>query len=215
MAAREEEQEEKKEKAKFGRAQAGKTEAKEKPKARLQQKIDVKKTGKEKEHFRGIVRIVGKDLKGHVTVKNALRQVPGIGHNLAASLIRGVMKNADFASDELVGNLSDEQLSQFEVVIKDPQKFGVPAYLLNRPLDPETGKPVHRVMAELTFSVRQDINKEKDLRSYRGWRHQMGQKVRGQRTRSTGRTGMSVGVLKKAAAKKGAVPAEGAKEEKK
>lgn len=205
MAVREE-KDDKKEKAKFGRAQ-GKAEAKEKPKGKPQAKVEFKKTGKEKEQFRGIVRIVGKDLKGHVPVKHALRQVPGIGHNLAASLVKGVLKTADFTADEIVGNLSDEQLSQFEVVIKDPQKFNVPTYLLNRPMDPETGKPLHRVMAELTYSVRQDINKQKELRTYRGWRHQMGQKVRGQRTRSTGRTGMSVGVLKKTAGKK-AAPAE-------
>jgi hypothetical protein len=35
------------------------------------------------------------------------------------------------------------------------------------------------------------------VRSYRGVRHERGQKVRGQRTRSNGRTGMAAGVLKK------------------
>ena len=40
----------------------------------------------------------------------------------------------------------------------------------------------------------------------RGFRHQYGQKVRGQKTRSTGRTGSTVGVVKKSLqpAKKGA-----------
>lgn len=39
----------------------------------------------------------------------------------------------------------------------------------------------------------------KMVRSYRGVRHERGQKVRGQRTRSNGRTGMAAGVIKKTA----------------
>src|SRR2546422_6033274 len=39
----------------------------------------------------------------------------------------------------------------------------------------------------------------KMIRSYKGVRHETGQKVRGQRTRSNGRTGLTVGVTKKAA----------------
>jgi small subunit ribosomal protein S13 len=34
------------------------------------------------------------------------------------------------------------------------------------------------------------------MRCYKGIRHETGQKVRGQRTKSTGRTGMTVGVKK-------------------
>lgn len=173
----------------------------------------VKKTGKEKEHFRGIIRIVGKDMPGQTTVRNSLRKIPGIGHNLAQSLTRIVLSKSDFAQDELVGNLNDEQLKSFEDVIKNPQAHGVPAFLLNRPTDPESGKPIHRVMADLRFSVKQDIEKQVDMRSYRGWRHQLGQKTRGQRTRSTGRSGMTVGVLKKSLKKQGtaAAPAAGEK----
>ncbi len=49
----------------------------------------------------------------------------------------------------------------------------------------------------------------KMIRSYRGVRHERGQKVRGQRTRSNGRTGMAAGVLKKDA-KAAAAAAKGA-----
>jgi len=51
---------------------------------------------------------------------------------------------------------------------------------------------------DLTFALRQDFQSEVNTKSWRGWRHQLGQRVRGQKTRTTGRTGMSVGVLKKA-----------------
>ncbi|KXB07920.1 hypothetical protein AKJ55_01690 [candidate division MSBL1 archaeon SCGC-AAA382M17] len=50
------------------------------------------------------------------------------------------------------------------------------------------------VGGDIEISEREDISREKDIRSRRGIRHQRGLPVRGQRTRSTGREGMTVGV---------------------
>ncbi len=49
------------------------------------------------------------------------------------------------------------------------------------------------------MTVDDDINLLKKIRAYRGIRHETGQKVRGQRTKSTGRTGLIVGVKRKKA----------------
>jgi small subunit ribosomal protein S13 len=43
----------------------------------------------------------------------------------------------------------------------------------------------------------EDINLMRKIRCYKGIRHETGQKVRGQRTKSTGRTGLTVGVKRK------------------
>ncbi len=151
-----------------------------------------------KEGVRGIVRIVGKDVDGGLSVKDALPKVKGIGVNLAASLARAVEEQLGLDASAPIGSLTDQEIEQVEEVIKSPSKYGVPAFLLNRQRDEETGEPVHLVMSELVFGVKQDVQKEKDLRTWIGWRHSLGQKVRGQRNRTTGRTGMTVGVLKKA-----------------
>jgi small subunit ribosomal protein S13 len=45
--------------------------------------------------------------------------------------------------------------------------------------------------------VMDDINRMRRTRSYKGIRHDKGKKVRGQRTRSNGRKGLAVGVVKK------------------
>ncbi|HLD75756.1 MAG TPA: 30S ribosomal protein S13 [Candidatus Norongarragalinales archaeon] len=190
-----------------------KSDNKEKPKvAPFKKPVEIKKSGKEKENYRGIIRIVGKDLNGQFTLNRALRKIPGIGHTLAKNLSGIVAGAAGVAEDELVGNLTDVQLKKVEEVVKNPQGFGISSYLLNRPLHPQEGVPKHFVMADLTLAVRQDIDLQKDIRSYRGWRHTMGQKVRGQHTRSTGRTGMTVGVLKKALKAQKAAAATGAQE---
>jgi small subunit ribosomal protein S13 len=49
--------------------------------------------------------------------------------------------------------------------------------------------------------IREDIDLMKRIKSYKGVRHEFGYKVRGQRTRSTGRKGAVVGVARKKIAK--------------
>lgn len=45
--------------------------------------------------------------------------------------------------------------------------------------------------------LREDLERMKKSRNHRGLRHFWGLKVRGQRTKSTGRTGKTLGVTKK------------------
>jgi len=73
------------------------------------------------------------------------------------------------------------------------------------------------VGVDLEVRLKDDINMMKMIRSYKGVRHEGGQKVRGQRTRSNGRTGLTLGVMRQRAAQPGAAPEGGAaaKEEKK
>jgi small subunit ribosomal protein S13 len=89
--------------------------------------------------------------------------------------------------------------------------------MVNRPSDWETGEDVHLFSSDVELRLRDDINRMKMIRCYRGIRHEQGQKVRGQRTRSNGRTGLTVGVIKKTAiaAAKAAKKEEGGEKEKK
>ncbi|MDD5186755.1 MAG: 30S ribosomal protein S13, partial [Methanoregula sp.] len=59
------------------------------------------------------------------------------------------------------------------------------------------GESKHLLGSDLTLIQDEDVNMMRKIRCYRGIRHETGQKVRGQRTKSTGRTGMTVGVKKK------------------
>jgi len=52
------------------------------------------------------------------------------------------------------------------------------------------------ITSDIALSVRNDIEREKAMSSWRGYRHMYGLKVRGQRTRCTGRKGGAVGVQK-------------------
>jgi small subunit ribosomal protein S13 len=52
------------------------------------------------------------------------------------------------------------------------------------------------VTSDIAFNIRNDIEREKGVFSWRGYRHMYGLKVRGQRTRCSGRKGGAVGVAK-------------------
>ena len=61
-----------------------------------------------------------------------------------------------------------------------------------------SGKDIHLTGADLDFSLKTDLDRERALQSWRGVRHSLGLKLRGQRTRCTGRSGKTMGVSKAA-----------------
>lgn len=149
------------------------------------------------QHFRHIVRIAGVDLEGKLDVVHGLAGIKGIGVNLATVLVRKL----GIDPTRRIGELGDTELAALEDAVANPSKYGVPSWMLNRRKDYETGEDLHFIGADLIFKVRQDIEREKKIKSWRGIRHALGLKVRGQRTATTGRFGPTVGV-KKGKAKK-------------
>jgi small subunit ribosomal protein S13 len=152
---------------------------------------------KESKEFRGIVRIMGKDLKGQLKVREGLAKVKGIGRNLANAIGLKVEKDLGISLVLPVGELTDKQIGQIEDIIRDPLKSGVPVFMINHKGDVESGTNKHVVQSDLQIAVHADVERLKNSRSWRGWRTALGQKTRGQHNRTTGRSGMTVGVLKK------------------
>ena len=145
--------------------------------------------------FRHILRITDTDVDGTLKVPYALRKIKGISLNLANAILKKTGINPNMRA----GFLTEAEVEKIEEIIKEPAKFGLPNWLLNRRKDFETGRDLHLISADLTLRTKMDIEHEKELKSWRGYRHAYGLKVRGQRTRTTGRTGKALGVKKKAA----------------
>jgi small subunit ribosomal protein S13 len=143
--------------------------------------------------FRYIVRIIGTDIDGLKKLPIGLLKIKGINRRLADAIV----KVAGFDPEMPIGNLKDTDIKKLENVIKDPSKFGVPVWLLNYQKDLETGKDLHLTGPDLTLSTRSGIKLMIESRSWKGVRHSFGLKVRGQRTRTTGRKGRVVGVKRK------------------
>lgn len=143
--------------------------------------------------YRYIVRIAETDIPGDISLAWGLARVKGIGYNMAVAICRKL----GFDPNSVIGYLTDEEVKKIEEIIKDPLRFGFPNWMLNRRKDYESGRDMHLVSSELIFYARQDIDREIRIRSWRGIRHALGYKVRGQRTHTTGRIGPTVGVARK------------------
>ncbi|AWR97119.1 30S ribosomal protein S13 [Acidianus sulfidivorans JP7] len=147
------------------------------------------------ESFRYIVRLFGQDVDGTMKVPYALAMIKGIGYNTA----RAIVMKTGLDKDRRLGELTDAQLKKIEEMLSNKQISGLPYWMYNRRKDFESGKDMHLVTSELIFYARNDIEREKKVKSWRGVRHSLGLKVRGQKTKTTGRIGTTVGVKRGAA----------------
>ncbi len=142
--------------------------------------------------YENLIRILGNDIPGENKTLIGLTQIRGIGYMFANSMLQILKINPD----SRIGTLSADQVSSIEKMIQDPKSQNFPTWFLNRQKDIETGDDMHLVTSDIAFNLRNDVEREKGVFSWRGYRHMYGLKVRGQRTRCTGRKGGAVGVAK-------------------
>lgn len=142
--------------------------------------------------FRHLVRIAATDLPGTKRVHIALTGVKGVGKRLAPL----VADRAGVPRDVKIGSLSDEQLERLVAAVGDVGEIA-PHWMRNRQNDYDSGDDLHHIGAEIDIAVKDDVNRLKKIRAYRGVRHELGLRVRGQRTRANNRTGITVGVQRK------------------
>ncbi|SNR55563.1 30S ribosomal protein S13 [Halorubrum vacuolatum] len=143
----------------------------------------------EAENLQYFVRIGGTDLDGTKTVERSLAELNGIGTRTA----RLVAEEADVDRHATFGLLDEEEIDTVVDIVENLADH-VPSWMTNRQNDFFTGETSHLVGTDVTEKRRHDINRMKLIESYKGVRHKRGQKVRGQRTKSTGRTEGTIGV---------------------
>ena len=141
------------------------------------------------EDIRYFVRIGQTDLDGTKTVERALNEMDGIGRRAA----RLIAEAAEVDRTATLGRLDDDVV---EDVVDAVENFAdhAPDWMANRRNDFYTGETSHLTGNAVELTRNQDINRMRMIRSYKGIRHERGQKVRGQRTKSTGRTEGTIGV---------------------
>ncbi|MGC8479772.1 MAG: 30S ribosomal protein S13 [Candidatus Micrarchaeia archaeon] len=166
----------------------------------MDQKDQKGKEPKQKEKVEvSIIRMAGRDINGSYSIARGLTQIKGIGYNMANAMAKIYKDKYGIEPKTVIGTLSDEQLAQLEEIIKEPSKYNIPKFMLNRNKDSEIGQNIHVVGTDLIVKTRFDVDNGIKLQTWLGSRHQYGHKVRGQRTRSTGRKGAAIGVMKKSA----------------
>jgi small subunit ribosomal protein S13 len=127
-----------------------------------------------------MARIAGVDLPPNKRIEIALTYIYGIGRSQAAKILTA----AGVSFDEKVRELNDDEINHIRKVIEEQ----------------------YRVEGDLRKEVTMNIKRLMEIGSYRGLRHRRGLPVRGQRTKTNGRTRKgprrgAVAVKKKSAAK--------------
>ena len=145
--------------------------------------------------FKYIVRVANTDLNGNKKLIDALRKIKGVGFMFA----NAICEFSGVQSSKQTGILTKQDIEKLEKVLNNPLSAGLPAWMLNRRKDYETGEDLHLVGSDLRYQLDNDLKAMKKLKSYRGMRHAYKLPVRGQRTKSNFRKNRKVSV---AAAKK-------------
>ncbi len=156
------------------------------------------------ENIKYIVRLANTNLDGTRQAVFALTNIKGIGYRTAEILL----KKLNIPMKVKLGEIEDSKIEEIKEAIDKRYSEIYPAWTLNHRNDIQTGENLFKVGPDLGVALQDDINRMKRSRSYRGTRHEKGKKVRGQRTRSNGRKGLAVGVMKKRG-EAGPAPAEG------
>lgn len=130
---------------------------------------------------------------GNAKVEHGLTLITGVGRRFAQAIV----KVARIDHNLRIGAISEKELNQIEEIILNPIENGIPSWMVNRPKDLRTGEDLHIIGNKLEITVKRDIDRMKKIKSYKGVRHHLRLKVRGQRTRSTGRHGLVVGVVRR------------------
>lgn len=138
-----------------------------------------------------LVRILGKDIPGNKNVYTGLTRIKGVSWSFS----NAVCKKLKLDKSKKMEELTEEEIKKITDFLRNPQ---LPDFLLNSRRSFETGETKQLFGSDLDLKRDFDIKRLKKIRSYRGWRHALGQPVRGQRTRNHFRKNKAVGVGKKA-----------------
>src|SRR5512143_1534310 len=112
------------------------------------------------QEYRYILRIMGTDVEGTLKTVYALTAIKGISLSLANAILRKAGINPDLR----VGFLTEVDITKIEGVIREPARYGLPAWLFNRRKDVETGKDEHLISADLVLRNKTDIDQAKEIR---------------------------------------------------
>ena len=152
-------------------------------------KIDESQLG---DDFSYIIRIADSDIDGLKQVKQGLTSIRGIGERSAEQ----ICKIAGVDPGMLSGHLSDDDQNKLRSAI-DEFATKVPWWMVNRQRDLMTNEDAHLVSMDIMITKDEDVARLAATKSYRGIRHRSGHKLRGQRLRSNGRRGATLGVERK------------------
>jgi small subunit ribosomal protein S18e len=140
-----------------------------------------------------IIRMFNTNINGREKVIKALTVVKGVGMRMSEMLC----KRAKIDTTLRAGEVPAEQMEMIAKILEAPMQHNIPEWFLNHQRDLADGNSYHLIGNQLEADFRLYLERAKRVRHIRGLRLLRGLKVHGQRTKSNGRRGKTMGVSKK------------------
>jgi len=144
-------------------------------------------------NFQHILRILNTNVDGNQKVMYAFTAIKGIGRRFSNICL----KKAGVDFKKRAGELTKDEIEKIVTVFQNPAQYKIPTWFLNRQKDFKTGQHAQLLANQIPTFLRDDLQRLKKIRAHRGLRHYWNLRVRGQHTKTTGRSGRTVGVSKK------------------
>uniref|UniRef100_A0A7S3CTA3 40S ribosomal protein S18 n=1 Tax=Strombidium rassoulzadegani TaxID=1082188 RepID=A0A7S3CTA3_9SPIT len=143
--------------------------------------------------FTHILRFQNTNVNGKQKAPFGIRQIRGVGRRFAIL----ALKIAQIDLNKRSGELTEKDMTTLNDILARPTEYNIPKWFLNRQKDPRDGTWSQLISNNLDTRFREDLERMRKAKNHRGLRHYWGQRVRGQRTKSTGRCGKTLGVIRK------------------
>lgn len=145
------------------------------------------------EQITHIIRMFNTNIDGTKKIRQALAEIKGIDKRFAEA----VCKRVGIDLNTRAGELPQNDLDALQEGIANPQKLKLPLWMLNHVRDIVDGTSSQLVGNQIDANLRFYVEKGKKIKHLKICRYASGLKVRGQRTKSNGRGGKTVGVSRK------------------
>ncbi|CAL6004657.1 Ribosomal_protein S18 [Hexamita inflata] len=143
--------------------------------------------------FRDLLRMFNTNVDGKYVLGIALTQIKGVGRRFA----KACCQKAGLDPNMRAGEISEKDEENLIKIITEPVANGLPLWMINHQKEMESGLNIHLNSNMFSQQWRIELERLRRAKANRGIRHQNGIKVRGQRTKCTGRNHGVVGVQRK------------------
>jgi len=139
------------------------------------------------------IRILNTNIDGSYNLIKGLKCIKGIGLRFSQSFCNKLNKCYYMK----VGSIKEKTLSKILFILSSIHKSKIPFWLHNCRNNLKPRPLTHLCSGRLESQIKNDFEKECKLRSNRGIRYSLGLKHRGQHTKTNGRKGRTLGVIRK------------------
>ncbi len=136
--------------------------------------------------------MMGTDIKSESSLLYGLAQIKGVSI-MFSNAVCEVLK---FDKTRKISDLSEDEVTKIEDFLTNPNKTGIPNWLLNHRKDYETGEDLHLNSKDIDFNLLQLRRRVSKLKTYKSLRYRANLPVRGQRTKSNFRRNKTIAAMK-------------------